>query len=227
MKKILILEDDKLLAKTLKIGLENRQNKILAINRMEDFYRLIEKENLDLCVMDRMIAEEDSADSVEYLREINPQVRILMLSKKSEAKDKIEGLELGADDYLAKPFSLAEFRLRVKSLLSLYRSSQEEKGIPLGELTFYPEQGLIRGKVDEVALRRRETQILACLARAMGRVVSRDKISRTLWPEDFEPNPNTVDVYIRRLRQKLGSYQAIIQTRRGFGYFLIPFEGKE
>ena len=224
MKNIIVLEDDQSLSKTLEGSLKNTATDVVAVNTLPSFYQAIENKDYDLCVMDRMIGTQDSIEAVAYVREITPQAKVLMLTKKASLADRIFGLETGADDYLPKPFSLAELKLRVKSLLALYRNPQEEAGIDLGLITFYPKQGLLQVRDRQIYLRKRENQILTCLARSLGTVVSRNKIISTLWPENYEPNPSTVDVYIRRLRQKLGEYGSIIQTRRGFGYRLVAYQ---
>jgi DNA-binding response OmpR family regulator len=131
-------------------------------------------------------------------------------------------LEAGADDYLPKPFSLAELKLRVKNLLTLVRDNQSwGSQVILDEIIFYPTQGIIQTPEKKLILRRRETQIMECLTNAGGALVSRHQLIRALWPPSYQPNSSTVDVYIRRLRQKLGVYHAILQTRRGFGYRVV------
>ena len=225
-KKILILEDDQVLAKTLGVGLASLGTKTTLVDTMARFYQEIEGDPADLCVMDRIIGNHDSVDAIDYIREIAPQAKILVLSKKSSVEDRLVGLESGADDYLAKPFSLAELRLRAKGLLKLYRDTQEEAGVFLGLVTFYPLRGTIETPEKKILLRKREMEILSCLARSLGTVVPRQTIISMLWPETYQPNPSTVDVYVRRLRQKLGKYQSILQTRRGFGYRLTPFQGE-
>lgn len=221
MQNIIVLEDDPLLIKALSAGLKTKTWRLLITNNLEGFSRLIKQENIALCVMDRLIKGNDSLSLVGEVRELLPQAKILLLSKKSSVMDRVEGLENGADDYLAKPFSLAELRLRIKTLLSMHRMPMKSEGIDLGEVIFYPDQGMLKTSGGQIFLRRRETQILVCLARAAGAVVSRDYLSRVLWSESFVPNPSTIDVYVRRLRHKLGKYQSILQTRRGFGYHLV------
>jgi len=177
--------------------------------------------------MDRLINKEDALLAGEYAKDILPKVKILFLSKKGEIKDRIQGLETAGDDYLAKPFSLAELRLRVRNLLAMQRvTDQEGRRLLIGELVFYPNQGVIETPDYKTQLRRRETEVLNCLAQASGAVISRHQLTRTLWPANYEPNASTVDVYIRRLRQKLGEYSFMLQTHRGFGYCLTAVRRK-
>lgn len=220
MKKILILEDDKMLAKTLASGLESPRVQTVCVHTLENFYDYIENELVDLCVMDRLIEEQDSLEAVGYIHDVLPQVKILFLTKKNAVLDRINGLEAGADDYLAKPFSLAELRLRVRGLLAISRWHEGRSEVDLGGIVFFPELGVLETPEKKIFLRKRETEILTCLSQAAGSHVTKRTLNGLLWPASYEPNPSTVDVYIRRLRQKLGKYQSILQTRRGFGYRL-------
>lgn len=225
-KSILILEDDRMLAATLATGLRALGAQVRVASTLSGFCQLLEETKIHLCVMDRMIGSEDSLQTVEYIRDAFPEIRVLLLTKKSAIADRISGLEAGAHDYLPKPFSLAELRLRVKLLLAQYAGMNEGAVVSLGEVSFSPTEGTIQTHTGTLFLRPRENEILTCLSQRMGNLVSREKITRTLWPESYTPHPSTVDVYIRRLRQKLGKYRSIIQTRRGFGYRLKPFYWK-
>jgi two-component system response regulator TctD len=225
-KSIFILEDDRLLAETLTVGMKALGVTVYTVYTLSDFHRLLETKRVHVCIMDRMIGSEDSVQTVEYIRDAFPEIRVLLLTKKSSIPDRISGLEAGAHDYLPKPFSLAELRLRVKLLLAQHASAQEGREVSLGEITYSSEQGCLQTRTGAIFLRPRENEILLCLSHRLGNLVSRQKITRTLWPESYTPHPSTVDVYIRRLRQKLGAYRSILQTRRGFGYRLLPFYGK-
>lgn len=224
MKKILILEDDQLLAQTLQTSLHNSTAQVSVTHTLSEFYEYVERHDVHLCILDRMIGSEDSLEAVEYLSDVFPEMRILFLSKKATARERISGLEAGAHDYLAKPFALAELRLRVRRLLETQSLAPLSGAISLGKVVFYPDQGLIIAEQHKVILRKRETEVLACLARTVGAIVSRKKIVDSLWLGSHTPHSSTVDVYIRRLRQRLGPYSSIIQTRKGFGYRLVPFE---
>lgn len=226
MKKILILEDDAMLANTLLVGLESAKAKTVWVKNLEHFYDYIENEHVDLCVMDRLIEGQDSIEAVGYIRDVLPQAKVLFLTKKTAVIDRIRGLEAGADDYLAKPFSLAELRLRARLLLALNRWHDGTKGIAMGELMFFPEQGTLETPEKKIFLRKREAEILMCLSKAAGNLVTKENIIKALWPAAYEPNPSTIDVYVRRLRQKMGKFQSILQTRRGYGYRLAILQGE-
>lgn len=226
MQQIIVLEDNRQLADTLEASLVTEQLAVTMSYSLSDFFKKIKNKRFALCVMDRMIGDKDALESLSEVREFLPQARILMLSKKASILDRVEGFEAGADDYLPKPFSMAELRLRVRSLLSLYRVAEANNGISIGDLILYPNQGVLITPNQRIALTPRETEIVFCLARSLGTVVPRQLLVRTLWPETYEPNPSTIDVYVRRLRRKLGSYRSIIQTKRNFGYRLVPRTGK-
>ncbi|MBT4124136.1 MAG: response regulator transcription factor [Candidatus Pacebacteria bacterium] len=146
------------------------------------------------------------------------------MTKKSRLLDKINGLEKGADDYLPKPFSLAELRLKVKNMLTWELKQPAVKKIDLGLISFLPESGSFITPDGDIYLRKREKDIIFYLIQAAGRTVSRNHLLRTIWRSEDEAQLNTIDVYIRRLRRKLGKYHTIIQTRRGFGYKIVEFQ---
>ncbi|NCN45685.1 MAG: hypothetical protein COU63_03180 [Candidatus Pacebacteria bacterium CG10_big_fil_rev_8_21_14_0_10_36_11] len=223
MRKILILEDNKNLAQTLKIGLTQKKRQLTLVDSLKHFYQILEKETYDLCIMDRFVTDGDSIEAIEYIKELQPKLKCIYLSKKTSLQDKISGLEKGADDYLAKPFSLAELRLKVKNMLQWDTLVKEEKPFQLGEIEFFAETGCFITPEGEIYLRKREKDLVFCLIQAKGRTVSRNHLLRTLWTAEEEAQSNTIDVYIRRLRKRLGKYQDIIQTRRGFGYLITAY----
>lgn len=226
MRKILILEDNAVLAQTLVEALKGNSREVYSVSSLRAFYTSLEKNTPHLCLMDRMVTDGDSLESVEYIKDAFPKTKILYLSKKAQLKDRIQGLEKGADEYLAKPFSLAEVRLKVKNMLSWESSSEEEVKADLGLISFLPDSGYFVTPEGKISLRKREHEVALHLFRAFGSFFSRQKLANALWTHEEERNLNTIDVYIRRLRKKLGKYKSVIETRRGFGYRFIPFTGE-
>lgn len=224
MKKILILEDDYSLAKTLAQSLKSSAWQTAQVHTIDDFYRYLKTHRVEICVLDRIIGDQDSLSVIDDIRDLQPQAKILFLTHKNAVMDRVDGLEHGADDYLAKPFSMAELKLRIKSLAKLYKIANESIGLTFGSLKLYPEEGLFMIGRHRFSLQKRETEIITCLITASGRVVSRSFIKHSLWPENKQPDASTLDVYIRRLRQKLGKFSAILKTKRGFGYYLVAPE---
>ena len=224
MRKILVLEDNKMLAETIATALKTKDRKIFVTPSLEKLYSICKKNPPDLCILDRFVEDGDSIEAIEYLKELYPQTKYIFLTKKSRLLDKINGLEKGADDYLPKPFSLAELRLKVKNMLTWELKQPAVKKIDLGLISFLPESGSFITPDGDIYLRKREKDIIFYLIQAAGRTVSRNHLLRTIWRSEDEAQLNTIDVYIRRLRRKLGKYHTIIQTRRGFGYKIVEFQ---
>ncbi|MBP5578865.1 MAG: response regulator transcription factor [Ruminococcus sp.] len=180
------------------------------------------KKNIpDLLLLDRMLPEEDGLSVLKKLRGA-PETRklpVIMLTAKDTELDKVEGLDSGADDYIAKPFGMMELISRIKALLR--RTSDmppESDRIVLGELCIYPSKHEVFAEGEKVALTLKEYDMLLFLVKNKGEVFSRDSLLREIWGYDFSGESRTVDVHVRTLRQKLGSCGELIQTIRGVGY---------
>jgi DNA-binding response OmpR family regulator len=188
-----------------------------ALNRLRD-------DNFDLVVLDVMLPKVDGFDVCRQIR-ARSTVPIIMLTAKAEEIDKVLGLELGADDYITKPFSVREFRSRVKAVLRRAELRRGEDALeePIEEadlrVDFEKRQVEVRG--DPVRLTYVEFEILAALARSPGRVFSRTMLLERLWGDSAYRDPRTVDVHIRHLREKLERdprHPELIFTVRGVGY---------
>jgi DNA-binding response OmpR family regulator len=188
-----------------------------ALNRLRD-------DNFDLVVLDVMLPKVDGFDVCRQIR-ARSTVPIIMLTAKAEEIDKVLGLELGADDYITKPFSVREFRSRVKAVLrrAELRRGEEALEEPIEEadlrVDFEKRQVEVRG--DPVRLTYVEFEILAALARSPGRVFSRTMLLERVWGDSAYRDPRTVDVHIRHLREKLERdprHPELIFTVRGVGY---------
>jgi DNA-binding response OmpR family regulator len=215
---ILLVEDEKGVANFIKKGLEEEHYDVeLAVDGEEGF-SLASKNQYDLLILDIMLPGISGIDLCKKLREMEIQSPVLMLTAKDSVKDKVLGLESGADDYLTKPFSFEEFLARVHALL---RRKQDK----LTELRFRELRvDTITHKVfindTEVALRPKEYALLLYLLKNKGRVVSRTQILANVWGYDFNPNTNFVDVHIKALREKIGRLTptSFIRSVRGVGY---------
>lgn len=219
MKKILLIEDDTSLVDLLTKSL-GPTYQISCSDTLSKSYDLLEKEVYELVLIDRILPDGDALELVEYIRETTKQTKIIAISQLYQVQEKIKGLELGADDYLPKPFALGELKLKIKNLLSYERKSEISE-LKLGSLCFYPESGevLMGEKISK--LRKKESAILECLFKYKNRVVSREKIVEEVWShQDNLPTQTTLDVYIRRIRILLQEYGSKIITKRGFGYML-------
>jgi DNA-binding response OmpR family regulator len=177
----------------------------------------------DLVILDLMLPKLDGVEVCRQLRR-QSQVPIIMLTAKGSETDKVAGLEVGADDYITKPFSLREFRSRVKAALRRSRmvgQPPEEEAIEDGELTIDPGRRMVMLRGAEVKVTYVEFEILSALARSPGRVLSRETLLEHVWGDSEYRDPRTVDVHIRHLREKLETYPKepeFLFTVRGVGY---------
>jgi DNA-binding response OmpR family regulator len=189
---------------------------------VEPFYRSLRTEVPDLLILDLMMPDVDGLEVCKYLKnqEEFASIPIIMLTAKAEETDKVLGLELGADDYVTKPFSPRELVARVKAVLRrLDRKEPETKKILINNIMSIDlEQYEVEIDGKKVDLTPTEFRILHLLASKKGRVQSRDQILGFLWGEDKYVIDRTVDVHIRHLREKLGSAAAVIKNVRGLGY---------
>ena len=178
----------------------------------------------DMFVLDIMLPGEDGLSILKRLRaqENTKNVPVIMLTAKGSELDKVKGLDLGADDYIAKPFGILEFVSRVKALLrrsgNMNPESEESKIISLGDVTLDEAKRTVMAGGDNVELTYKEYELLKLLLSHPGLVFSRQQILEKIWGIDFKMDTRTVDMHIKTLRQKLGEQGSIIQTIRNVGY---------
>jgi DNA-binding response OmpR family regulator len=222
-KKILIIEDDKDIVELLQHYLEKE---IFVLKDASDGFSGLEKvksENFDLIILDIMLPEMSGLDVCKELRG-DPKtvsIPIIMLTAKSEETDKIVGLELGADDYVTKPFSPKELVARIKALLRrVERKPEKEQIYHHGKLTLDLSKHEVILDNKPIELTSKEFDLLECLLRSKGRVLSRDYLMNQVWGYDYYGGMRTVDVHIRRLREKIPELSSAIQTVKNLGYKL-------
>ena len=222
--RILLVDDELSVQKLLTYPLRKEGYDVIpALDGREALERLRD-DNFDLVVLDVMLPRMDGFDVCRAIRS-RSTVPIIMLTAKTEETDKVLGLELGADDYITKPFSVREFRSRVKAVLRraalTHTEEQFEEPIEAGELRIDFEKRLVEVRGTAVRLTYVEFEILAALARAPGRVFSRTMLLERVWGDAAYRDPRTIDVHIRHLREKLESEPKtpeLILTVRGVGY---------
>ena len=175
----------------------------------------------DLVILDVLMPEVDGLEVCRRLRADGANVPILMLTAKDAVADRVRGLELGADDYLVKPFALEELLARVKALLRR-RQPAETEVLRYADLSLDTGTRLAQRGGRQIALTTTEYELLACFLRSPGRVLTRDTLLERVWGYDFEGESNVLEVYVRYLRAKLeeGGESRLIQTIRGAGYAL-------
>jgi two-component system, OmpR family, copper resistance phosphate regulon response regulator CusR len=176
----------------------------------------------DLVILDVILPGLDGLSVCAALRDRGMEMPILMLTARDQIEDRVAGLDQGADDYLAKPFAMAELLARVRALLR--RKGSAHPVIRLDDLEVDPVRLLVRRKDREIRLTAREFALLEVLARNAGRVFSQDQLIDAVWNAEFSAESNIVEVYIRSLRRKLddGRRDGLIETVRGAGYRLRP-----
>ena len=226
--KILVVDDEKDLVDLVVYNLEKAGYRTLRAHDGEVAVRKALTEGADVVVLDVMLPLLDGWEVLKRLR-ADPKTAklpVLMLTARGEETDKVLGLELGADDYLTKPFSPRELVARVKALLRRSRPSQSSVGAPGPSLHFEgleidPAAHEVHVKKKAIELTAREFQLLVYFAARPGRVVTRELLLEELWKMDPDVETRTVDVHVRRLRQKLGSAATMIKTVRGVGYKFV------
>lgn len=220
--KILIVDDEKTLVKALKFNLEQEGFRIREAYDGEEALQKVFEDPPDLVILDLMLPE---LDGLEVCRRIRKKfdLPIIMLTARGEDIDKVLGLELGADDYLTKPFNPRELVARIKAILrrSAFREEGLQKHIRVGDLQIDLLQHRVRLRHRNVDLTSKEFTLLSFLASNTGRVYSREQLLEQVWGRDYEGDIRTVDVHIRHLREKLeqdpGNPELII-TVWGTGY---------
>ena len=220
--KILIVEDEKDLVKILKYNLEKEGYRPVAAFDGEAGLALFRKEKPDLVLLDIMLPKLDGFEFCKAVRQ-ESKTPILMVTAKTEEVDRVLGLELGADDYVTKPYSVREVLARIKAILRRVGDTEEEKTfIRAGELEVDLERYVVKVKGEAVALSSKEFEFLKCLISAKGRVLSRDQLLERVWGYDsaLEIDTRTVDQHIARLREKLGSESRRVVTVKNVGYRL-------
>ena len=221
---ILVLDDEKEIADLVEVYLKNENYYVYKFYNSEEAINCINTTKLDLAILDVMISGKNGFEICRYIRDMNLNFPIIMLTAKIEDKDKITGLTLGADDYITKPFNALELVARVKSALRRYTKYNEkiqEDNIYISglEINRQTHKCLLYDK--EVELTPLEFDILLYLASNRGKVVSSEELFEKVWKEKYLENNNTVMVHIRRIREKLKENTRdpkFIKTVWGVGY---------
>ncbi len=185
-----------------------------------DFFEAMNSTRPDIILLDIMLPDTDGLEILKKIREdyTSREIPVIMLTAKSERIDKIRGLDLGADDYISKPFDILELIARVKAVLRRTADTSDSGVYSYGELTLNHKKRQVYVSGSEVQLTYKEYGILHMLLKAGGNVVTRESIVANIWNSDFEGESRTLDVHIRSLRQKLGEAGGYIDTVRNVGY---------
>ena len=236
MKKILIVDDEKPISDIIKFNLAKEGYETVTAFDGREAITKFEEENPDLIILDLMLPELDGLEVAKEVRKTS-HIPIIMLSAKDSEFDKVIGLEIGADDYVTKPFSNRELLARVKAHLrrtenietavAEENASASNSEITIGDLKILPDAFVAQKRGEDIELTHREFELLHHLATHMGQVMTREYLLETVWGYDYFGDVRTVDVTIRRLREKIEdipSRPEYILTRRGVGYYMKSYE---
>ncbi|MEW6714066.1 MAG: response regulator transcription factor [Nitrospirota bacterium] len=224
--KILIVEDEKDISGLISYNLDKEGFEVSVSSDGEDALRLIRKQKFSLIILDLMLPGIQGMELCKILKssEETSLIPIIMLTAKSDELDKVLGLEMGADDYITKPFSPRELIARVRAVL---RRAQEkpaaEKVLKIGDLEINTDTYQVSKRGALIKLSATEFKLLLYLVRKRGRVFDRDMLLNAVWKNEAYVEPRTVDVHIRRLREQIEddpSHPLYIKTRRGIGYYV-------
>lgn len=225
MFKILIIEDEQAMLTGLRDNLEFEGYQVETADRGNDGFKKLQAGSYDLVLLDVMLPGMSGFDVCKKIRSQGIDTPIILLTTRGEELDKVLGLELGADDYVTKPFSLRELLARIKVILrrtSIGKTTAANHFITIGQLRISFDDFEARQNDEAIKMSHKEFEILHCLYRHAGRIVSRDYILDQVWGMDYQPTTRTVDNFIVRLRNKIDtpSSQHII-TIHGIGYKLV------
>ena len=223
--KILVVDDEQLLVKGLRFNLENEGYQVDACYNGAEALELLKAGSYDLILLDLMMPVMDGLETTMRIRQFS-MVPIIMLTAKSEDTDKLIGFEYGADDYVTKPFNILELKARIRALLRRNAAAPEsgsaDPSLAAGRLRLNPDRRTVQIDDSEVDLTVKEYDLIEYLLRNRGRVFTRENLLNIVWGYDYQGDVRTVDVHIRRLREKLEIDSAnpeLILTKWGVGYY--------
>lgn len=216
--RILVVEDDALVADAIRRGLEKSGYAVDHVVSAEDAAAALDTASFDLAVVDIGLPGADGLTLLQRMRRGGVALPVLILTARDGLADRVNALDIGADDYLVKPFALPELVARCRALIRRSRSAGSAQ-LVIGDLQLDFAARRIENADGEIGLTRREWAVLECLALNIGRVVAKDKLLQAIANWDADIGANAIEVYVSRLRNKLGA-SAPIRTVRGLGYRL-------
>ena len=226
-KKVLVVDDEKLIVKGIRFSLEQEGMEVDCAYDGEEAYNMAKANEYDMILLDVMLPKMDGFEVCQAIREFS-DMPIIMLTAKGEDMDKILGLEYGADDYITKPFNILEVKARIKAIMRRTSDSSKKEVvsslIEKGDLKLDCDSRrlFILGK--EINLTGREFELLELLVKNENKVYSREMLLETVWGKDYPGDVRTVDVHVRRLREKIESNPSepkYVHTKWGVGYYYI------
>lgn len=224
--KILIIEDEKNIAESLKMGLEQHRFAVDVAYSGEDGYNLLHDYEYDIIILDLMLPDIEGEKLCKRIREEKIDCYILMLTAKKQVEDIVDGLNHGADDYLTKPFEFSELLARLRTLLR--RSLKEkENNLRAGNIKIDLDKEQVYSGKKEIRLTKKEYMVLEYLLRNKGQLISRNQILEHAWDRNVDIFTNVVDSHIKNLRRKLGRSSDVLESVYGLGYRIKDDTGSE
>lgn len=219
---IYIVEDDKNISEIETFALENSGHNVIGFESGKLFFKKLLEKKPDLILLDIMLPDEDGLSILKKIRNApeTKKIPVIMVTAKTTEIDKVKGLDLGADDYLTKPFGVMELISRVKALLRRSKGMEEEKFLKLGNISVDFEKHTVYVDDEQIELTFKEFELLKLLIQNQGIVLKRDVIMDRIWSLDYEGESRTLDVHIKTLRQKLKDGGNRIKTVRNVGYIM-------
>ncbi|WP_155592855.1 response regulator transcription factor [Lysinibacillus cavernae] len=221
MTKLLVVDDDAHIRELVKVFLQNEGLEVMEATDGVDALSQLTSEKVDMVVMDIMMPNMDGWTLCEEIRSFDTNIPILMLTAKGETSQKVKGFHLGTDDYLVKPFEPAELIVRVKSILKRYHISLSQV-VEAGNVKLNRHTHEVDMNDEPILLRLKEFELLFTLASYVGKTFSREHLIEEIWGYDYEGDERTVDVHIKRIRERFPQEMSgfVIRTIRGLGYRL-------
>lgn len=225
MPKILIIEDDKTIVEGLEDTLQFHDYTVFTAGNGKEGFKLFQKQKPDLIILDIMLPGVDGFEVCKKIKQLDRGMPIIMLTAKSQESDKLLGFELGADDYITKPFSVKELVARVKAVLSRSGGTPKaEDTVTIGNAEINFKNFTVTREGTEYPLSPKEYEILKLLTANLDEVIHRDRIIDDVWGDDYFPSPRTIDNFILKLRTKIETdpkNPEFIKTVHGAGYKLV------
>lgn len=223
-KKVLVVDDEKLIVKGIRFSLEQDGMEVDCAYDGEEALAKAKEKEFDMILLDIMLPKMDGFEVCQHIREFS-DVPIVMLTAKGDDMDKILGLEYGADDYITKPFNILEVKARIKAIMrrtSPLKKEEEQHTIESGDITMNCDSRQLSIQGKNINLTAKEFDLLELLVTHPNKVYSREKLLNLIWGADYPGDERTVDVHVRRLREKIepnASEPKYVQTKWGVGYY--------
>jgi DNA-binding response OmpR family regulator len=216
---VLIVDEEVEVLAQLREVLSRKRYFLTTCHSITTAFEKIDQRPYDLVITANTFSDGSGIDLVEYINRFSYQTRCMVLARKPKYSDRIAAYKKGVDDFLVKPFNINEFWWRFKALCFRQKVKERNQLQLCDSVSVYPDEGLLRVEDKTTIIPKREAEILGCLVQHKNRVVGRDELARWVWTDgEFIPKSVTLDVYIKRIRIKLGEYSNKLQTVRGFGY---------